>query len=169
VVNRIEPRPRWEKHFAAVGYVARAAWNATFWHGINMRLIADGEEIKGHYLMGLASNIHLYAGGIAQLSPQARMDDGIFDFWLFEGDTLGDTVQCAWELFAGKNADNRRVRQITFKSLLIETEADIFMQVDGEPLYFDGRSVELRVQKQAMRVLTPANTPWELFMERNEI
>ena len=168
VIHRIEPRPRWEKHFAAIGYAASTVWHATFWRGINMSMIADEEQITGHFLMGLASNVHLYAGGIAQLSPQARLDDGILDLWLFEGDTLGDAVECAWDLFAGRYADTGRVRQISFKSLVIETETDMYLQVDGEPVYYDDRRVELSVQEQALRILVPPNTPWQLFLERNE-
>jgi YegS/Rv2252/BmrU family lipid kinase len=167
VIHRIEPRPRWEKRFAGLGYAASTVWHAATWRGINMKMVADGEQIKGHYLMGLASNVHLYAGGIAQLSPQARLDDGILDLWLFEGDTMGDAVQCAWDMFAGRHTDTSRVRQVNFKSLLIETESPMYLQVDGEPVTYDSRKVELHVQKQALRVLVPPNTPWQLFSERN--
>ena len=163
IIHHIEPRPRWEKHFAAVGYAATAVWHATDWHGINMRMIADGKQIDGHFLMSLASNIHLYAGGIAQLSPRARLDDGILDLWLFEGDTLGDAVQCAWDIFAGRHENTGRVRQVSFNSLVIETESEMYLQLDGEPINYKGQCVELRVQEKALRVLVPSNTPWRLF------
>jgi YegS/Rv2252/BmrU family lipid kinase len=163
VIHRIEPRPRWEKHFAAIGYAATAVWHAAAWRGINMSMIADGVPLKGHFLMGLASNVHLYAGGIAQLSPQARLDDGVLDLWLFEGDTLGDAVQCAWDMFAGRHAETGRVRQINFRTLEIETEGEMYLQVDGEPVYYDEQCVKLSVQRQALKVLIPDNTPWQLF------
>ena len=169
VIHRIEPRPRWEKHFAAVSYAASTVWHAAAWRGINMSIVADGEQITGHYLMGVASNVHLYAGGIAQLSPQARLDDGVLDLCLFEGDTLGDAVQCAWDVFAGRHEDTSRVRQTSFRRLVIETETPMYLQVDGEPVTYDSRTVELYVQKQALKVLVPQNTPWQLFSERSGI
>lgn len=169
VIHRIEPRARWEKHFAVLGYAASSVWHAATWHGINMSLTADGELIQGHYLMGLASNVHLYAGGIAQLSPQARLDDGILDLWLFEGATLGDAVQCAWDVFSGRHTEKDRVRLINFQSLIIETEVPMYLQVDGEPVFSDSRKFELHVQKQALKVLVPHNTPWQLFSERMEL
>lgn len=168
VIHRIEPRGRWEKYFAALSYAASTVWHAAAWRGINMKIIADGEQITGHYLLGLASNVHLYAGGIAQLSPQARLDDGLLDFWLFEGDTLADTVQCAWDILAGNRGGEGRVRQISFKSLVIETEVDMYLQVDGEPVNCDSRRMELSVQKQALKILVPQNTPWQLFKERSQ-
>jgi YegS/Rv2252/BmrU family lipid kinase len=169
VVHHIEPRGRWEKHFAGMSYAASAVWHAAFWRGVNMVFIVDGQQIKGHYLMGLASNVHLYAGGILQLSAQARLDDGMLDLWLFEGDTIGDTVQCAWDLFAGRLTDTGRVRRIPFEYLSIQTDVPLYLQVDGEPLDFNGHNIELRVQRQALRVLVPSNTPWQLFSERNSL
>jgi diacylglycerol kinase family enzyme len=132
-------------------------------------MIADGVPLNGHFLMGLASNVHLYAGGIAQLSPQARLDDGVLDLWLFEGDTLGDAVQCAWDMFAGRHAETGRVRQISFRSLEIETEGEMYLQVDGEPVHYDQKSVKLSVQRQALKVLIPDHTPWQLFLEGSKL
>jgi diacylglycerol kinase (ATP) len=169
VIHRLEPRPRWEKHFAAIGYAATAMWHAAAWRGINMCLVVDGKQVEGHYLMGLASNVHLYAGGIAALSDEARLDDGELDLWLFEGDTIGDAVQCAWDLFAQRNKETGRVRQIKFRSLVIETEGEMFLQVDGEPIHLDGKHVELIVQKQALKILVPSVTPRQLFEERSVI
>jgi diacylglycerol kinase (ATP) len=169
VINRIEPRERWEKHLAAVSYVASIVWHGAAWRGINMTIIADGEQIKGRYVLGLASNVHLYAGGIALLSAQARLDDGVLDLWLFEGDTIGDSVKCAWDLFAGSHATTNRVRHIKFESLLIQTEAPMYFQIDGDPLNIASHNVELHVERQALRVLVPPHTPWQLFSERNEI
>jgi YegS/Rv2252/BmrU family lipid kinase len=167
VIHRIEPRPRWEKNFAAIGYAATAIWHAATWRGINMCLIADGKQVEGHYLMGLVSNVHLYAGGIAELSNEARLDDGLLDLWLFEGDTIGDVVQCAWDLLGERNTETGRVWKIPFRSLVIETEANMFLQVDGEPVQYEGKRVELIVQKKALKILVPSNPPWQLFVERS--
>ena len=92
VVHRIEPRDRWENQFALIQYAASAVWNAGFWHGMNLQVEVDGKRLSGHFLLAVVSNIHLYAGGLAELSPDARLDDGLMDLWLFMGETLGDTV-----------------------------------------------------------------------------
>ncbi len=162
IVHRIEPRTHWEKNFASVQYAASAVWHASFWHGINLRVATNGQQIKGHFLLALVSNIHLYAGGLATLSPGARLDDGLMDLWLFEGETLGDTVQVAWDLFAGRHFQSQRVHQFQFSHLSLESDQTTYVQVDGEPLNVDNR-VEISVRPRALRVLLPQNTPLPLF------
>ena len=162
VVHHIEPRSRWEKHFAMAHYAASVAWHASFWHGINLRAETDGREILGHFLLALVSNVHLYAGGLANLSPQARLDDGVMDLWLFEGETLGDTVQAAWDLLAGRHFQSQRVHQVQFSQLKLESESPTYVQVDGEPLDVVN-PVTITVQPGALHVLVPDETPQPLF------
>ena len=162
VVHRIEPRDRWEKQFALVQYAASAVWNAGFWHGMNLQVEVEGKRLSGHFLLAVVSNIHLYAGGLAELSPDARLDDGLMDLWLFMGETLGDTVQIAWDLLAGRHHQSDRVLRYPFQSLLLSAESKMYVQVDGEPLQIES-PVQIEVLPQALRILVPANTPHRLF------
>lgn len=162
IVHRIEPRARWMKHFSVVHYAASAVWHAGFWRGMNLRVEVGGQSISGHFLLALVSNVHLYAGGIAQLSPQARLDDGLMDLWLFEGETLGDTVQVAWDLLTGLHVDSNRVQHLSACHLRMESDSPMYVQVDGEPIE-SGEEVLIEVQPQALKVLLPEHTPHPLF------
>lgn len=168
-IHHIEPRPRGEKLFANVAYAASTAYHASLWHGVNLQVTADGAHISGHYLLALVSNIHLYAGGLAQISPHARLDDGVMDLWMFEGDTLGDTIEMAWDLYAGRHVDSKKVRYIAFKQLGIESDSNLYVQVDAEPLPCNGHSVEINVVPHGIRLLVPRKTPRELFSDRNDL
>jgi diacylglycerol kinase (ATP) len=162
IVHRIEPRKRWEKHFAVVHYGTSVVWNAGFWHGMNLKIVVDSQQVAGHFLLGLVSNINLYAGGILRLSPQARMDDGLMDLWLFEGETLGDTVQLALDLFSGRHVRSPRVFHTLFRELRLETESTLYLQVDGEPVI--GKSpATVKVLPKSLRVLVPEGTSSPLF------
>jgi diacylglycerol kinase (ATP) len=164
IVHRLEPRKKWEKHFSVVQYAASVVWHASFWHGMRLRVVVDGERItSGHYLLAVISNVHLYAGGIAELSPQARLDDGIMDLWLFDGETLGDTVQLAWELFSGKHIHSERVRCIKFHQLSLESDTLVYAQMDGEPI-FHNSSVSISIKPRALRVLIPNDVDQDLFV-----
>ena len=164
IIHHIEPRRRWEKHFAVVHYAASAVWHAAFWHGMNLRVEVDGQQVRGHFLLSLVSNVHLYAGGIAELTPKACLNDGAMDLWLFEGETLGDVAQLAWELWAGSHTTSNRVRQIPFHRLRIEFDTPTYVQLDGEPA--DGGScVTISVHARSLRVLVPETTSCELFQE----
>jgi diacylglycerol kinase (ATP) len=162
VVHRIEPRSRWEKHFAFIQYATSVVWHTSYWHGVNLRVKINDNEISGHFLLALVSNIHLYAGGLAQLSPNARLDDGIMDLWLFEGDTLGDTVQLAIELFSGSHVLSKRVQHYSFHHLEVLSESQTYTQVDGEP-HGVGESVIIDVEKEQLAALIPENIPRSLF------
>jgi diacylglycerol kinase (ATP) len=168
-VHHIEPRTKGEKLFANVAYAASTAWQATKWHGINLRVTADNLHVSGHYLLALMSNIHLYAGGLAEVSPKAVLDDGAMDLWLFEGDTLGDTIQRLWDLYAGRHVDSNKVRYISFKHLKLETDSQLFVQVDAEPLNIGSQSVEVNVIKQGLRLLVPKDIPRELFQQKTTL
>ncbi len=162
IVHRIEPRQRWEKHFAVVHYMASAIWNAGFWRGIDLEIEVDGETIGDHYVLAVVNNIHLYAGGYARLSPGARLDDGLMDLWIFKGDTLGDTVQRVLELLSGNHKKSDQVTLVPFKSLMLKSKSNLYVQVDGEPVEAD-QSLQIRVNPQALKVLVPDHTPHQLF------
>jgi len=168
-IHHIEPRPRGEKLFANVAYAASTAWLASLWHGINLKVAADNLQVSGHYLLALMSNIHLYAGGLAQISPFALMDDGAMDLWLFEGDTLGDTIQMAWDLYAGRHVDSDKVRHISFKHLRLESDSPLYVQVDAEPLPYHAHTIEIKVISKGLRLLVPKETPRELFSKNESL
>jgi diacylglycerol kinase family enzyme len=131
---------------------------------MNLRVEADGQQIRGHFLLSLVSNVHLYAGGIAELTPHARLNDGRMDLWLFEGETLGDVAQLAWELLAGSHASSNRVLQVPFQQLHMESDTTAYVQLDGEPA-LGGVDVSISVHAQSLRVLVPEKTPRELFLQ----
>jgi YegS/Rv2252/BmrU family lipid kinase len=162
IVHRIEPRSQWEKQFAYAQYIAMAMWNAARWQGLDLRVVANGEEVSGRYVLGVVSNIHLYAGGLAELSPDARLDDGLMDLWLFEGNGLEDTLHQAWDLWAGRHTRSDRVVRIPFDRIRLESAAPMFVQVDGEPEGCDGQ-VTIQVRPRALRILVPENAPRALF------
>ena len=162
IVHRIEPRQRWEKHLAVAHYAATSVWSASQWHGMNLRVYADGREISGHFLLGVMSNVRLYAGGYATLSPNAQLDDGMMDLWLFKGDSLADTVNLALELLAGSHRHSEKVEYVGFNHLRLESDQRLYLQLDGEPLDL-AEGVDIRVQTQALRVLVPESAPAALF------
>jgi diacylglycerol kinase (ATP) len=168
-IHHIEPRPRAEKLFANVAYAASTAYHASIWHGINLKVTADNLHISGHYLLALISNIHLYAGGLANVSPSALLDDGAMDLWLFEGETLGDTIQVALDLYAGRHVNSDRVRHVAFKHLYLESDSQLYVQVDAEPLPYNANSIELQVISSGLKLLVPRETPRELFINKESL
>lgn len=164
VVNRIEPRNQWEKPFAALFYGAKAVWEAGQWHGFQLNVMDGERQLSGRYMLGVVSNIRLYAGGLARLSPEAQMDDGVMDLWLFEGSTFEEILLQAWKLLSGRHVQSDRVQYVPFQRIRLQSDSPMFVQIDGEP-ELGGKQLEIEVLPQALRVLVPENAPQSLYTQ----
>jgi diacylglycerol kinase family enzyme len=118
VTHHLEPRSRWQKQFAIPQYLANVAWYARTWSAMNLQIWADGEKVTGTYILALVTNVHLYAGGLAEISPGARIDDGLMDLWLFEGDSIGEMVHHMVDIAYGKHLDSEKARRLFSKNEL---------------------------------------------------
>jgi YegS/Rv2252/BmrU family lipid kinase len=167
IVHHLEPRSRWQKQIATPHYAANAAWYARTWSGMDLNIWADGEKVSGIYLVALVTNIHLYAGGLAEISPEARVDDGSMDLWLFAGDTLLETLQHVYDLASGKHLSSEKTNCIPCKKVIIESKTDIYLQLDGEPIA-PSKKVTIDIRTQALRVLVPRDVPRPLFSKSLE-
>lgn len=166
IVHRLEPRRPWEKHFAVLHYAASAIWTASNWRGMQLEVEADGKTISGQFLLAVVSNVHLYIGGYSELSPDARLDDGKMDLWLFRGEALADIVQLAWDLLSGHHLQSERVERVSFRHLKFHSVSPMYVQVDGEPVAAKGET-SIDVRPQALRVLVPRQTPHVLFSDQD--
>lgn len=153
-IHTLEPRLRVEKIFTFPEYAATTLWNASNWHGVWLTLNADGKDVEGHFLLAVANNIRRYMGGMTILSPQAYLDDGMFDLWLFSGDSLADALRHTFDLWVGRHLESEHIRRLTFQSLRVRAKTPVHIQADGEPLP-PTQEVEIRVQRRAIRMLIP--------------
>jgi len=152
--HKLEPRRRFEKYLAVAQYAATTIWSATLWHGMNLRVRADDKQVEGHYLLAVANNIRHYVGGLAELSPNAYLDDGLMDLWLFTGDNLADAFRHFFDMLAGRHVKSEYARCIPFRMAKIESETPFSLQMDGEPM-LGGSKATLEVVPNTLRVLIP--------------
>ena len=153
-IHSIEPRIRLEKFFSMPEYAARTIWKASQWSGIHLRLWADGEEVEGQFILAVATNIRHYMGGLSKLSPDAYLDDGLLDMWLFSGSNLGDALRHAYNLWRGKHFASEMVQRITFKSLRVEADSPYWIQTDGEPRG-STQNTKIKIRSRMLRMLMP--------------
>jgi YegS/Rv2252/BmrU family lipid kinase len=166
VAHRIEPRTRWEKHFALAQYATNALRQATVFNGIDLKIHGQDVDLSGHYLLAVVSNIHLYAGGLAEISPHARVDDGKMDLWLFSGNTLIETITHALDVLSGRHVHSEQARCITFEEIQLASDSPLYAQVDGEPIE-EGQTMKIVVHRQVLPVLIPEQASGDLFLERS--
>jgi diacylglycerol kinase (ATP) len=154
IVNSIEPRERWEKTLATAHYAILAVWNSRNWQGLDLRVQALGQTWEDRYLVAVGSNIRAYAGGLLELSPEAKVDDGLLDFWLISGRSLSDAVVRVVQVLRGTHIDAPGVVHFQATEASFEAERDFLMHMDGEPCVLPS-PVRLSVRRQALRVLVP--------------
>jgi diacylglycerol kinase (ATP) len=153
-IQQLEPRPRAEKYVSVPQYVAATMWTAAVWHGMDLRVWADDQQVDGHFLLAVATNIRRYVGGLAVLSPDAYLDDGQMDLWLISGRTLADALRAFFEVLAGSHVTSEQARRLPFRSARVESDTPFSIQMDGDPM-LGSKHVEVRVQKQSLKVLMP--------------
>lgn len=153
-IHSIEPRFRLEKFFATPEYTAKTLWQAAQWNGVKLRMWVDGEEVEGNYIVAVSANIRHYLGGYSNLSPNACLDDGLLDIWLFSGNNLGDALRHAYNMWRGYHVNAEDVRHITFSSLRVEGESPFWIQTDGEPRG-SSQTAEIKVRSHALKMLMP--------------
>jgi diacylglycerol kinase (ATP) len=153
-IHQLEPRRRLEKYLSIPHYAAAVIWNASIWHGMNLRVWADGRKVGGHFLLAVVTNIRHYLGGLATLSPEAFMDDGLMDLWLFSGSSLADALRHFLLLRSGQHLQDDQARCVTFRRLRVESDTPFPLQLDGEPL-LGAQRVVFTIQRRALQVLMP--------------
>jgi diacylglycerol kinase (ATP) len=153
-VHKVKPRLRFEKYLALPQYAALTIWNAAFWHGMDLKIYADDRLVIGHYLLALVTNIRTYLGGLAQISPQACLDDGQMDLWLFSGDNMGDAVRHAFGMMAGSHLTARDALRVPFHTLRLESADPFFLQMDGEARG-QTQAAEFSVLSRSLRLIIP--------------
>ena len=153
-IQSLEPRIRLDKFFAMPEYTVSAIWQAAQWSGLKMRLWADEHEVQGHIILAVATNIRHYMGGLSNLSPDAYIDDGLLDMWLFRGNNLGDALRHAYDLWRGTHVNSDSAHRITFRNLRVEADSPYWVQTDGEARG-STKTVDIRVQTHALKLLMP--------------
>lgn len=167
VVNQIEPRSRWERNLGLPQYAATVVRSLTSWHGANIQVLADGKQVSGLYLLAVVSNIRKYVGGMARLSPEACLDDGEMDLWLFEGGSFSDMVRHAIDLLSGRHTHSDQVHGIHFRNLELKADVPLYIQLDGEP-FGQADKVSVEVLPQSLWVMVPPQAPGDLFTTTHE-
>jgi YegS/Rv2252/BmrU family lipid kinase len=153
-IQSLEPRVRIDRIFAMPEYTAKAIWNAAQWSGLRLRLWADEHEVEGHFILAVATNIRHYMGGLSNLSPDAYIDDGLLDLWLFSGSNLGDALRHAYDLWRGSHVNSEAAHRITFRNLRVEADSPYWIQTDGEARG-SATIADIRVQTHALKLLMP--------------
>lgn len=161
LVHEVEPRPRWSKRLGPFGYTLQAVWALPRMPMMRATVEIDGQQFADDYTLVVVSNCRLYAGGLVKLSPDAFLDDGLFEIWLFQGSGLPKVAQHLWCSLQGEHLQRADMMLVHGRSIAIRTIPTMPCQTDGDkagntPLFCE-------IKPQALRILIPNTAPPDLF------
>lgn len=170
LVQQLEPRPTWSKRLGAIGYSIQALSVVHKLPSMRAVVQVDDQTVEGDLLLIVISNCRLYAGGLVELSTQARFDDGHFEVSLFRaGEYSARMISPRLGLMARYMAEVRLnlqefdagVISLSGKRVVVETWPRMPCHVDGESAEFTPLTCEVR--PGVLQLLVPGQAPADLF------
>ena len=162
LVAHIEPRPKWSKKLGRLGYMLQGVALTMSYPSVKATVEIDGRTYDDHYLLALVSNCRLYAGGGLTISPQAKLDDGLFEVWLFQGQQILKMFQYGALMKVGRR-EFAGMQMVHGRSITVNMDPSMPCQTDGE---LGGYTpITCTLKPGALRLLVPASAPQDLFQQ----
>ncbi len=164
LVNELEPRPKWSKRIGWPSYIVQGIPTLPRFSHLHARIEVDGHHFEDDYILVLISNCQRYAGGFITLSPDAKVDDGLLEVWLFGGRGLLTMSRHAIRALQGQASKEPDALLLRGKQIIVHTQAPMPVQTDGEPA--GHTPLQCRVMPASLKLLTPQSAPASLFTDQ---
>ncbi len=165
IAAQMEPRPRYAKRLKTLPYLIAAFSVAAEFRGVRAQITVEGHKVNTRALLALASNIQLYAT-LFNIAPQARMDDGLLDIFIFKGLGFQYALRHLFLIFSGRYLRDPKVVHAVAKHVEMETSPEAAVQLDGDPHGETPTSICL--EPGLLRLIVPPQAPDTLFSKPPE-
>jgi len=161
VSQEVESRPRVKRRLGPAAFVAAGIITAINFVGTKATFYVNTRIIKRKVILAIISNVKLY-GGLVQVAPYAKLDDGLLDVCIFKGYGFRQFLHHVYAVFSGRHVRDPLVEMSQVDSLVIYTAKPMPVHADGEPL--GTTPVRLGVRRKALKALVPPTCPPGLFL-----
>ena len=110
--------------------------------------------------MLVAGNTRNYAG-LVEVTPEARVDDGLLDVCVYEGRGTADIVLHVIRTLLRRHRRSRKVTYRQVRRLEMEWERPLPVQLDGD--VYEESPAEVTVAPSALWVMAPRGVKLPLF------
>ena len=160
VTRQVEPHREMRRSLGNITYyVAMAAMGVTL-RGTRVTIVIDGQATRERAFLIVISNVQLY-GGSVMVAPQAQIDDGYLDVYVFKGSNMLDAAGQLINVFAGKHLQDPTIETYRAQSVTIRADRPLPLHIDGEPKGYT--PVTISVVPKALRVMMPVSASPSLF------
>ncbi len=149
-----------KRRLGAAAYAITAVRESLRYRSTPVTLRLDGEEQRADLLMLVAGNSRNYAG-LVEVTPEARVDDGLLDVCVYEGRGTADIIMQAARTMLRQHRRSRRVRYRRVRRLELAWEEPLPVQLDGEAI--EESATEVTVAPAAVWVAVPRGLSSPLF------
>ncbi|NLX43769.1 MAG: hypothetical protein GXY79_09875, partial [Chloroflexi bacterium] len=160
IVQDVEPHREVRRSLGNLTYGVAGLAEAFFMRGARATVVVDGRATRYRALMIVISNAQLY-GPSLRLAPEAKLDDGLFDIFIFRGNTVVDIFWHLGRLIMGNHAGSPEVEVLQGRDIYVVTEDTLPVQVDGDPIAATPLSVQ--VLPRSLSIVVPRWAPNSLF------
>jgi YegS/Rv2252/BmrU family lipid kinase len=166
LTHRLEPRPKWSKTLGVAGYALQGLAVTPKAPSFEAVVEVDGRTFQDKFVLVLISNCRRYAGGELLLSPHAKLDDGLFEVFMFRGRHAAHIFRYLPEILLGRHFDDEGLMVVNGRDITIHTDSPIPAQTDGDRAGFS--PINCSLQPSALRLLVPNTAPADLFSQPGE-
>lgn len=152
--------PALKGRLGAAAYVLAGVRESLSYRGSPLTLRLDGEEQRAEVLMLVAGNTRNYAG-LVQVTPEARVDDGLLDVCIYEGRGVADIVLHVLRTVLRRHRRSKKVRYRQVRRLELGWEQPLPVQLDGDA--YEESPAEVMVVPSALWVAVPKAVSSPLF------
>ncbi|MHB9092681.1 MAG: diacylglycerol/lipid kinase family protein, partial [Chloroflexota bacterium] len=141
-------------------YIVRGVSVALSYRGRRVTVDADGMQRRFRALLIVIGNTRRY-GGPVSLTPEARIDDGLFDVCVFRGVGLLHAAWYVLQVLIGRHTHDPGVVYFRTKRLMIRSERPLLVQVDGDTI--GETPMGFVVRNRFLKVIVPSVERPDLF------
>ena len=159
VTHEVEPYRNVRRTFGSLAYVVAALATTLGMRGSRITITIDGKAYRQRAVMVVVSNAQLYAA--FNLAPQAQLDDGLLDVYVFKGVNMLDIFYHLYLLLSGKHTQATKVDTFRAKAVSIRADKPLPLHMDGDAHGYS--PVDIEVLPKAIQVIVPDWASQSLF------
>ena len=121
-----------KRRWGPLAYVATGIGAGLRLEPFELRARVDGVEFDGRVLMALVVNMGSLFGGLLELAPDARADDGCLDMVLVRAGSIRERLAAALRLLVGRGGRSDSLLCLRGRHVWLDTSQPRPVQADGE-------------------------------------
>jgi len=160
VVQEVERRRTLRKSVGNLADLVAAFVVGASLRGTRTTVVLDGKAMRQRIIFALVCNAQLY-GRAFRVAPQARLDDGVLDVFLFKGGSMLDALRHAASVLVNLHAKDPKIEYHRAQQIEIHSEHPLPLHLDGDPA--GATPAHISVAHRAIAVIFPQSAPASLF------